>query len=164
MSVYVCLWHVSFYIAVFWASTSQTITLHCIDSYKYLVFISLNTMSNCLCVCVLVCSWVCVSFSCICAQKNTASSFFIRLYMQRKAQLKINSNNRCDIISTQWMFNVLQTSITPVIGYNFKTVLTVHNFNSLGSIPCQATYHSTIHIIHTLETTLTACHWTSHLK
>ena len=31
--------------------------------------------------------------------------------------------------------------ITPVVGYNFKTALTVHNFHSQGSIPCRAAYH-----------------------
>ena len=32
------------------------------------------------------------------------------------------------------------TIITPVVGYNFKTALTVHNFHSQGSIPCRAAY------------------------
>ena len=29
----------------------------------------------------------------------------------------------------------------PVVGYNFKTALTVHNFHSQGSIACRAAYH-----------------------
>ena len=38
------------------------------------------------------------------------------------------------------MFKAQHTIITPVVGYNFKTALTVHNFHSQGSIPCRAAY------------------------
>ena len=38
------------------------------------------------------------------------------------------------------MFKAQHTIITPVIGYNFKTALTVHSFHSQGSIPCRAAY------------------------
>ena len=36
------------------------------------------------------------------------------------------------------MFKAQHAIITPVVGYNFKTALTVHNFHSQGSIPCRA--------------------------
>ena len=39
------------------------------------------------------------------------------------------------------MFKALHTIITLVIGYNFKTTLTVHNFHSQRSIPCRDAYH-----------------------
>ena len=38
------------------------------------------------------------------------------------------------------MFKAQHTIITLVVGDNFKTALTVHNFHSLGSIPCRAAY------------------------
>ena len=45
-------------------------------------------------------------------------------------------------ISIQRMFKALHMITNPVVGYNFETALTVHNFHSPGSIPCQAAYHS----------------------
>ena len=55
-----------------------------------------------------------------------------------------NQNNSCinnAHISIQRMFKVQHSIIKLVVGYNFKTALTVHNFHSQGSIPCQAAYH-----------------------
>ena len=40
------------------------------------------------------------------------------------------------------MFMAQHTIITPVVGYNFKTALTLHNFHSQGSIPCRAAYQA----------------------
>ena len=57
------------------------------------------------------------------------------------------------------MFKAQHTIITPVVGYNFKTELTVHNFNfqSQGSPPCWAAYcgvqANTQHILHILPGT-----------
>ena len=39
------------------------------------------------------------------------------------------------------MFKALHSIIILVVGYNFKTALTVHNFHSQGSIPFRAAYH-----------------------
>ena len=38
------------------------------------------------------------------------------------------------------MFKALHTIIMPVVGYNFKTAFTVHNFHFKGSIPRRAAY------------------------
>ena len=42
------------------------------------------------------------------------------------------------------MFKAQHTIITPVVGYNFKTALTVHNFHSQGSIPCRTAYRGVL--------------------
>ena len=52
------------------------------------------------------------------------------------------------------MFKAQPTVITPVVGYNFKTTLTVHNFHSQGSIPRRAAYRGvTGKYIHTISFT-----------
>ena len=49
------------------------------------------------------------------------------------------------------MFKAQHTIITPDVWYNFKTALTVHNFHSLGRIPCCLSWrYRQIHTQHIL--------------